>query len=137
MEEPNASADTSTLEYLVRHLLLAKQQEDVCKFHRIALEEKIAVLIPGPDRGQKTVKLSDGSSVTVERGFNYKADCAAIETEFCQANKPPPVKIKTTRELDVVGYEWTLANDPEGAAMLNGKVVVTPRKIAVSVKEKK
>jgi hypothetical protein len=129
--------DLSSLECLVRHLLRAKQQEDAARSGRIALEEKIAALIPGPDRGQKTVKLSDGSSVTVERGFNYRADCAAIETEFDQATKPAPVKTKTTRELDVVGYEWYLANDPEGAAMLNGKVVITPKKIAVSVKEKK
>ena len=129
--------DTSTLESLVRHLVAKKRLEETTKVIRISLEEKVAALIPGPERGQKTVTLTDGTKVTVERGFNYKADCSIIEAEFSEAMKPAPVKVKTTMELDVVGYEWTLANDPEGAAMLSGKVVATPKKVSVSIKDKK
>jgi len=133
----NKLADTSPLEYLVRHLLLAKKQEDAAKFHRITLEEKIATHIPGPERGFNTVTLPNGTKVTVERGFNYKADAAAIEAEFNQAMKPAPIKTKTTRELDIVGYEWYLTNDPEGAALLAGKVTVAPKKVSIAIKEKK
>ena len=74
--------DTSTLECLVRHWTTAKKQEEAVRFGRIVLEEKIAALVPGPDKGQKTVTLADGTKVTVERGFNYKADCKEISGIF-------------------------------------------------------
>jgi hypothetical protein len=129
--------DTSPLEYLVRHLRLAKTEEANVTAKRIMIEEKIAGLIPGPERGQKTVKLTDGSSVTVDRGFNYKANCESIVGGMVNPLEPPPVKIKTTRELDVVGYEWYRENNPNTFQFLSQFVVATPKKVAVSIKDKK
>ena len=127
-----------TLEYLVRRLRATKKTEEDIKAMRIICEEKIAALIPGPDRGQKTIKMADGTSVTVERGWLYKADGCAIEEAFAVAGLPhPPVKLKTTISLDEVGYEWTRNNSPEAWIVLNGLVIVTPKKVAVSIKNKK
>ena len=128
--------DTSTLECLVRHWTTAKKQEEAVRFGRIVLEEKIAALVPGPDKGQKTVTLADGTKVTVERGFNYKADCKEISGIFNNRfpNEHLPIKQKTTYELDVPGYEWYRDNNSEIAALLSECVTVTPKKTAVSVK---
>ena len=131
------SPDCSTLEYLVRSLRLTRANEEAAKKQRIIVEDKIAVLVPGPERGQKTVKLSDGSSVTVERGFNYKADCDKISELFSAVNKFAPIKLKTTKTLDETGYEWIRDNDEAGFVLLSGLVTVTPKKVAVTIRDKK
>ena len=129
-----APKDSDTLEYLVRRLRATKKTEEDVKALRILCEEKIAKLIPGPERGQKTVTLSNGSKVTVERGFNYHADCPAI---LDCVKDFPPVKSKTSIELDVTGYEWYLKNDPEKFALLAQHVVATPKKVSVTIKDRK
>jgi hypothetical protein len=127
------------LEMLVIDLQATKLQEEMVRSKRIELEVEVAQLVPGPERGSKTVTLGDGTKVTVERGFNYKADCDAIERDMFnfQPGRPIPIKIKTTRELDVIGYEWFRENAPEGFSVISKHVQVTPKKIAVSIKEKK
>jgi len=120
---------------LVRHLVSAKQTEEQAKVVRISIEEKIAALIPGPERGQVTQKLEGGTSVCVERGFHYKTDIDGMKT---LSNIPfLPIKSKTTIELDSVGYEWYRQADPESFAELSKYVVATPKKIAVTVKAAK
>lgn len=119
---------------LVGDLEWTKAREEEKRKDRIVIEEEIAALIPGPERGQVTITLEDGRKVTVERGFNYKADCSAIEAIFNQDILFAPVKTKTTRELDITGYEWYRDNDRAGFELLSQHVTVTPKKTAISVK---
>lgn len=124
------------LQYLAIRLMQEKDDESKARDRRVAIEEQIAVLIPGPDKGQKTVTLEDGTKITVERGFNYKADLAEIEKVFASEGESryAPIKVKTTRELDVKGYEYYREHDQETFAVLSKYVVVTPKKVAVSLK---
>lgn len=130
-----------TLSELVLCLGTAKAREELARAERIKVEEQIAILVPGPDEGSKTVKLEDGTKVTVERGFNYKPDISALEKVFDNADDTDgrrfvPLKTKTTRELDLPGYRWFRDNDPEGFAMLAQHVVATPKKVSVTLKVK-
>jgi hypothetical protein len=133
------------IEYLVRRLLSAKQTEEEARAKRIACEEKLIALIPCPDRGQKTFTLNSGVKVTIERGFNYKADIGKIEQFFekhnapiilSDARLPLPVKHQTTSSLDVPGYEWYKDNHPEIFGQIAPFVTVTPKKTSVTVKAK-
>ena len=124
-----------TLDELVGYLVDAKRREEQAKRYRIDIEEQIASMIPGPEKGSKTVT-ARGYKVTVERGFSYKADCVKIE-ELKLGDFPAPVKIKTTRELDEVGYRWFEVEHPNLFRELCNYVIVTPKKISVSIKEAK
>jgi len=135
--EAEKPLDIDTIAYLVRSLIHAKKLEEEVKQKRIMIEEKIAVLVPGPDRGQKTITLPDKRKVTVERGFNYKASCDMIEAALKPIDKFVPVKTKTTVELDVTGYEWYRENDPEIFGMISPFVTVTFKKTSITVKEPK
>lgn len=127
-----------TLSVLARDLANAKAAEDATKAARIAVEEKIAALVPGPEKGQKTITLDDGSKITVERGLNYKADCQKIEEALSVAGwTHVPVKTKTTRELDEKGYEWFRANDAEAFTAISQFVTVTPKKVSIQIKAAK
>jgi hypothetical protein len=121
---------------LAKQLLFAKTDENNARNRRIAIEESIASRIPGPERGQKSVKLPNGTTVTVERGFNYKADLPGIATVFSEKypDQPQPTKCKTTHELDVIGYEWYRENNKEIFDSISGLVTATPKKISVTVK---
>lgn len=123
---------------LASELALRKLAEDEAKALRIETEERIAELIPGPEKGAKTVTLKDGRKITVERGFNYKADCNAIESLFASEGETrfAPVKTKTTRELDPTGYHWYETNDPDTFKLLAQHVTVTPKKTSVALKVK-
>jgi hypothetical protein len=121
---------------LVRHLIVAKQTEEKAKEVRISYEEKIAALVPGPDRGQVTQKLEGGTSICVERGFNYKADIDGLNL-LCVGENFPPIKTKTTHELDVAGYEWYRTNKPDFWSQMACHVKATPKKISVTVKAAK
>ncbi len=57
--------------------------------------------------------MDDGQKVVVKRGYNYQADLKAIGVLFSKLQSPPPVKTKTTVQLDPAGYEWYRTNDPE------------------------
>jgi hypothetical protein len=117
---------------LVRHLIVAKQTEEKAKEVRISYEEKIAALVPGPERGQVTQKLEGGPSICVERGFNYRADIDGLK-DACAGTEFVPVKVKTTTELDAVGWEWYRVNEPEMFARLSKYVQATPKKVSVRV----
>jgi hypothetical protein len=134
----NDPPPAATLPQLVSDLLLAKLTEENAKKARIEVEEKIAAIIPGPERGQKTAKI-EGFSVTVERGFNYKANVQAIVDDWPKIeNCPAPIKTKATVELDEKGYEYYRENvQPLFDKHLAPNVQVTPKKISVTLKETK
>lgn len=123
-----------TLSYLVRRLQATKKTEEDVKTMRIMVEEKIAALIPGPERGQVTTTLSDGTKIVVERGYNYKTNIPEIEKICKNRDITPPIKSKTTIELDITGYEWYSREKPEDWKLLAEYVVATPKKISVQVK---
>lgn len=132
-----------TLCQLARFLLTAKHEENEARKKRVEIEERIAALVPGPESGQKTVDLGNGVKITVERGLNYKANLDAISKLFSDnaadlpdtlGQYPPPVKTKTTRELDVTGYDWYRENVPSLFVEIAKHVEAKPKKVDVSVK---
>lgn len=135
---------TAKLRQLACFLKTAKNEEEVARLARIKVEEKIAEIVGGPEKGQITVDLGRGLKVTVERGFNYRADLQGIDgiwkegyrdcNDACSIETPPPIKTKTARELDVTGYEWYRVNLPNLFDEIAKHVTVTPKKTAVSVK---
>ncbi len=123
----------SELAYVLKN---AKAAETLAKRGRVDAEEQIAALIPTENIGQKTITLSDGVKITVKRGLNYKADCEAIEDVFIEDKTGKffaPIKTKTTRELDVKGYEWYRINDSETFSAMSQHVTVTPKKVAITL----
>ncbi len=129
---------------LVQELRFAKLSENVAKKKRIALEETIAAAVPSKPDGQCTVEVTgdDGNTlkVIVKRGLGYKTDIAAIDKYFRREPKignkfaTPPIKSSSTRELDLVGYEWYRKNCPEIFAEIAKHVEVTPKKVSVTIK---
>jgi hypothetical protein len=131
----------SNIKELTTALLFWKNKENEVKNERIRIEVEIAELIPGPERGSKTITLDNGIKVTVERGFNYKAEIDKIQNFFdgqLDGGKQliPPIKTKTTRELDEKGYEWYRSEKPNIFSGISQYVKVTPKKIAVSINVK-
>lgn len=127
-----------SVEYAVSNLEQAKENEETYKKLRIRWEELVAAKIPGPDVGQKTVKLEDGTSVIVKRGFNYKCQCDDLYgfmVDTCPQHIPP-IKTKTTRELDEKGYNWYANNHPDIFRELSQFVTATPKKVSIEVKRK-
>ena len=123
---------------LAVNLRVAKEAESRTKKSRIAIEQVIAAEIPCGDTGQKTITLSNGTKITVKRGLSYKAnlsEVAAVLIQNADDSLPVPVKVKTTRELDIKGYEWYMANHPALYAQMATYVTVTPRKVAVTLQE--
>jgi hypothetical protein len=127
---------------LVMDFMEAKTDEEHAKEDRIAIEEKIAALVPTSEKGQKTVTLGD-MKLTVKRDLNYKADMGKIQRifdagisdghEFLAA----PLRSKTVCELDVTGYEWYRKEHPDIFKQLTEHVEVKPKKVAISVKKAK
>ena len=127
---------------LVSNLITAKHNELVARERRIEIEERIIAEIAfTEDRGQKTVTLDDGTKIVVKKELSYKVDFDALEEErfpLDEDGDPPPMptKSKTTRELDVKGYEWYREHNPDVFRIIAQHVTVTPRKPSVEVKEK-
>lgn len=117
-------------------LLDIKKQETKVRQRRTELENKIAELVHGPESGQKTITLENGTKITVKRGFNYKVSDFDDLGGCAPCDIPAPVKMKTTKELDVVGYEWFRENRPDIFKEMAQFVTVTPKKVAVEVKVK-
>jgi len=110
-----------------------KMEEEFWRKKRIASEESIAAQIPGPEKGQKTVTLEDGTKVIVERGLIYRADLDAISKLLADSECPPPIKTKTACELDIAGYEWYRDNMPDSFDRITQHVTVKPKKVSVKV----
>jgi len=121
---------------LSNELLAAKIAEALARSTRVDIENRIAAIVPTKDTGQRTITLPEGQKLTVKRGLNYKADVQAIEKIFSELEQFAPLKSKTTVELDVAGYEYYREGEPEFFGVLSQHVIVTPRKVAISVKAK-
>lgn len=126
----------ANLTVLVMNLRATKLSEVTAKNNRIAIEEMIAEQIPGPEIGQVTETLESGQKIVVERGFNYRANLEQVRKAHaeCDLDVPAPIKVKTTRELDVKGYEWYKGNQPEAFTQMAEFVTVTPKKTSVTLK---
>lgn len=130
------------LNILVSNLIVAKHNEEIARKERIAIEERIIEEIAfAEDRGQKTVTLKDGTKIVVKKELSYKVDFDALEEErfpLDEDGDPPPMptKSKTTRELDVKGYEWYREHRPDVFRIIAQHVTATPRKPSVEVKVK-
>ncbi len=125
------------LTVLAFNLSSAKEAEARTKAHRIEIEELIANLIPGDESGQVTRNLLNGTKIVVKRGFNYRADLAGVNDALARYDLPTPIETKTTHSLDVVGYEWFKRNHPDAFRQIAEHVVVTPKKVAVTIKKAK
>ncbi|KKL13043.1 hypothetical protein LCGC14_2529710 [marine sediment metagenome] len=129
---------------LSRLFLGAKEKEENAKLVRIHLENEIATLIETPEQGQKTVKLANGTKITVKRGLIFKADIERIWKIISEVNTrdksrrdeilPAPITVKVEKKLDEKGYKWYEEKHPEIFRELSEVVIVTPKKTAVTVK---
>lgn len=128
------------LRILCRKFMCAKGAESQAKATRIAAESAIAILVPGRKDGQKTKTLQDGTKIIVKRRLIYEADLPAIDMVIASVSKrigqqvPVPIKSKTTRALDVKGYEWFRENASDMFDLLAKHVTVKPSKDAVTIK---
>ena len=140
--EEEAEANLICLAFSLRK---AEKAEETARTNRIKLEEMISSFLPTKEVGQETKVLSNGVSITIKRGLRYKADLDDIQEVI--ANQVPagqtgieypdlmaPIKVKTTRELDVKGYEWYRQNHPTIFNRMSQHVTVTPAKVSVTVK---
>ncbi len=124
------------LEALFVTLAINRILEAEAKKRRISCEERIAALIEGPESGSKTVTLGSGKKITVKRGVNYSADIDRIN-ELEIDDYFPPLQSKTTIVLNIEGYEWYRRNRPSIFALVSQFVETKPKKVAVTIKEKK
>jgi len=112
-----------------------KDEENATRQKRVAIEEQIAALVPGPESGQTTVTLEDGTKITVKRGLNYKADLDEIRRVCDELHlEHIPIQSKTTHTLDERGYEYYLQDDPVIAQALSRHVTATPKKTSVTIR---
>ena len=124
----------NVLTALAEKLHAAKLAEETAKDNRITLEAQVSALIPTDGTKQKTVTLSNGYKLTVKRPVSYKADILGIEKELIfDTGLPMPIESKTTRSLDVKGYEWYREHKPDVFARLAGYVTVKPLKTSVKL----
>ncbi len=131
-----------TIRTLAGKLRDAKDAEALAREVRIGIETQIAELVPTDEEGQKTIPVGDGVKLTVKRSLAYRADMEEIARTLNRlglrdGNKyHPPIKTTTRQELDVAGYKWYRKESPEVWKAIAEHVVVTPRKVAVTLKEK-
>ena len=95
--------DDPRLAELVKELYVAKQNEEVAKKARSAVEERIAALVPTAENGSRTVD-SGVMKVTVKRANSYKIDDEAEFAAFAKGG---------ARELKVYGSDRTVTYDPQ------------------------
>ncbi len=120
--------------------MCAKGAEEQARATRFVAEKAIARLIEGPEVGQKTETLEDGTKIIVKRGLKYTADLPEIKTVMFSLNeqigKPVevPIAVKTTQTLDLKLYEWYRKNTPAVFELISKYVSVAPVKDAITVK---
>jgi hypothetical protein len=127
------------IESLFSGLVTAKETEALAKTKRIRWEERIAKKLGGPEDGQETTTLEDGSKVTISRGFNFSADCEKIRMLFVreQYDSSPPIATKTTVKLDEPAYKEFARRLPNVYKRMTEFVTVKPKKISVTLTEPK
>ncbi len=120
-------------------LIQAKAAEAQAKATRIVAENALAAVITGPEKGQVTRDLPDGTKIVVKRSIIYHCDPAGIKQtcdDFCRIYKAKvhiPLKHSTKVELDVTAYEFYKRNYPDFFLLLAKHVEVRPAKTSVTV----
>ena len=140
--KPPTPEEFNEITRLASQLTQAKLTEATAKVNRIAIEAKIAMLVPGDEEGQRTISLADKSKVVVERGLIYKADIDALRKlvlvdDFPVPVESVPIEAKTTFKLDVPGYRWYKENRQDIFVELAKGVDVKPKKTSVTIKDPK
>ena len=115
---------------LVKELYTAKQAEEQAKNARIAIEERIAALVPTDENGSKTVD-SGVMKVTVKRANSYKIDDAEL---FAQHFPTLVKQVPAKWEIDATAYEAERAKDSPLWHDASAHVAVTPKKVSVTLK---
>jgi hypothetical protein len=126
--------DKQTLGDLAGSLFRAKKDEETAKQSRIKIEEALASKIEGPEIGSTTIDTGEGIKVTVKRGFNYKADVAAIRDLEMSDELVPIEFIPSCFAFDESKYEALRSSNPQQFAKVAPFVTVTPKKVSVSLK---
>jgi hypothetical protein len=133
--EPPTAKEFEAITSLAGKLAAAKVKEAAATQNRVAIEVKLACLIPCSDEGQRTISLADKRKVTVERGFNYAVDYAELSKLAAFTEElPPPIAVKSTRSLSLKGYRWYRENHPKIFSVMAKHVSAKPKKVAVSIK---
>lgn len=120
-------------------LVCAKAAEGQAKATRIVAEKALAAAIEGPEKGQVTRKLSDGTKIVVKRSIIYHCDVGAIKKvceNFCKLHNAKvhvPLKSSTKTVLDAEAYEFYRKNYPGFFSLLAVCVQVKPAKTSVAV----
>lgn len=138
--KPPTPEEFEAITKLADELEGAKIAESIATVGRIAIEMKLAALIPGKAEGQRTINLADKRKVVIERGLIYTASAKsveAIEAIFAYSEKFSPIEVKSSCKLDVTGYKWYRENDAAVFEQIAKHVEVKPKKTAVSVKPPK
>ena len=115
---------------LVKELYTAKQNEEVAKKARIAVEERIAALVETAENGSRTVD-TGVMKVTVKRANSYKID---DEAEFARTFPELVKEVPATWQIDVKAYEAEREKDSTLYREACQHVAVTPKKVNVSLK---
>ncbi len=121
------------------NLIQAKAAESQAKATRIVAENALAAVIEGPEKGQVTRDLPDGTKIVVKRSLIHHCDPAGIKQtcdDFCKINNAKvhiPLKHSTKVELDVTAYEFYKRNYPDFFLLLAKHVEVKPAKTNVTV----
>ena len=115
---------------LVKELYTAKQNEEVAKKARIAVEERIAALVETPENGSRTVD-TGVMKVTVKRENSYKLD---DERLFADTFPGLVKEVPASWKIDVKAYEAERAKDSPLYREAAEHVAVTPKKVSVTLK---
>lgn len=120
-------------------LVVAKAAEQQAKATRVSAELALTAAIEGPEKGQTTRKLSDGTKILVKRSIIFHCDVAAIKKtceDFCNTNNANvyiPLKSSTKTVLDEEAYEYYRKNYPDFFSLLAKHVEMKPAKTSVQV----
>ena len=123
----------------VSKFVQARGAEKQAKMTRIVAENAIAAVVEGPEKGQITRNLPDGTKIVVKRSVIYHCDASAIKQtceDFGKTNNAEvyvPLKSSTKIELDVKVYEHYRKNYPDFFLLLAKHVQVKPAKTSVTV----
>ena len=120
-------------------LVVAKAAEAQAKATRIVAENALSAAIVGPEKGQVTRDLSDGTKIVVKRSIIFHCDVAAIKQtceDYCKTYGGKvyvPLKSSTKTVLDIEAYEYYRKNHIEFWSLLARHVQVKPAKTSVNI----
>lgn len=116
------------LEQLCVTLASLRNEREAINAKIVEIEEQITPLVETPEEGSKTLKLTNGLKVTVERGYNYRVKAK----EMLEAlGDDAPLRVKM--ELDKTAYRKLKDTDPVGFMQAAEFVTATPKKTSVTL----